>query len=89
MKVLKTLSIASGIGALALAATLFQTAGAQQQSAPSVQTQTPTRTAQTPQRRTTRSYSYAPNRGLEPGPNTPTWKRADSKVKFRYGTYPY
>lgn len=89
MKVLKSLSIAAGIGAVALAATLFQTAGAQEQSAPSVQTQAPARTVQAPQRRTTRSYSYAPNRGLEPGPNTPTWKRADSKVKFRYGYYPY
>lgn len=87
MSIVKRLSILSGAAVLALAAVYVQAGAAEQNTAP--QTQQPRRTAA--QRRNYRSYSYEPSRGGDVGPraSSPTWQRADSKVKFRYGTYPY
>ncbi len=89
MSIVKRLSLVSAAAVLALAAAYVPASA--QNTAP--QTQQPRRTAtQTAaQRRNYRSYSYEPSRGGDVGPraSSPTWQRADSKVKFRYGTYPY
>jgi hypothetical protein len=90
MTVLKKLSLLSGVAALVVAALYVQASAAQQGS--TVQTQPRRTTSQAAnQRRSYRSYSYEPSRGGDVAPRAaaPTWSRADSKVKFRYGYYPY
>jgi hypothetical protein len=90
MTVLKKLSLLSGVAALVVAALYVQASAAQQGS--TVRTQPRRTTSQAAnQRRSYRSYSYEPSRGGDVAPRAaaPTWSRADSKVKFRYGYYPY
>lgn len=92
MKIVKRLSIVSGAVLLALGA-LYVQASAQNTSNSSVQNQQPRTTARSTaeQRRNYRAYSYEPWRGgdIAVRAKSPTWQRADSKVKFRYGTAPY
>jgi hypothetical protein len=96
MRILKRLSVVSGIVAIGLMASMVQMGGAQE-SKSSAQTQTQaqnqqrTNSRQSAQRRSQRSYSYLPSRGgdISGRASTPTWSRADSKAKFRYGSYPY
>jgi hypothetical protein len=96
MKVLKSLSILSGVGVVALSMA-FATARAEQAQSSTAKAQTQPRTtartttARTNARRNYRAYSYEPSRGGDVAPRvgSPTYTRADSKVKFRYGSYPY
>ncbi|HVU89062.1 MAG TPA: hypothetical protein VHD36_17190 [Pirellulales bacterium] len=92
MKFVKRLSILSGAALLTLGA-LSVPAGAQNTTSSSVQNQQPRTTARTTaqQRRNYRAYSYEPSRGgdISVRASSPTWQRADSKVKFRYGPAPY
>ncbi|HEY4307964.1 MAG TPA: hypothetical protein VGN12_00805 [Pirellulales bacterium] len=91
MSVFKRLSLLSAVAVVTVAA-VYSQAGAAQQSGNS-STQARPRTAQqtAAQRRNYRAYSYEPSRGGDVGPraSADSWKRADSKVKFRYGYYPY
>jgi hypothetical protein len=91
MKIVKRLSIVSGAVLLALSA-LYVQASAQNTENSSVQNQPRTTARSTAQqRRNYRAYSYEPWRGgdIAVRASSPTWQRADSKVKFRYGTAPY
>jgi hypothetical protein len=92
MKIVKRLSIVSGAALLALSA-LYVQASAQNTTNSSVQNQQPRTTARSTsqQRRNYRAYSYEPSRGGDVSlrASSPTWQRADSKVKFRYGPAPY
>jgi hypothetical protein len=92
MRILKSLSLVSGIVALGLSAAMVQVGGAQDTNK-SVQAQSQPRTNSraAAQRRSYRSYSYEPDRGgdISGRASTPTWSRADTKAKFRYGVYPY
>lgn len=91
MRIVKSLSLLGGIGALALSASFVvaDDSTVPSTAAPQAQTQPRTTARTTNTRRTYRSYSYEPSRGGDIGARVPTWSRADSKVKFRYGTYPY
>jgi len=90
MRIVKGVSFLCGIGALALSASLALADGsAAPNTTNKAQVQPRTNTQATATRRSYRSYSYEPNRGGDIGARVPTWSRADSKVKFRYGVYPY
>jgi hypothetical protein len=102
MRFYKFLVVSTGVAAIAIAALVTQANAADGQQATTkapvakAQTQAPVTTVQpaqaTAQRRTYRSYSYEPqyNTGnFGRSYRGPTWARADSKVKFRYGVYPY
>jgi hypothetical protein len=92
MKVLKKLSLLSGVAALVVAALYVEASAAQQSGTAQGQSQPRRTTSQAAnQRRSYRSYSYEPSRGgdVAPRASSPTWSRADSKVKARYGYYPY
>jgi hypothetical protein len=99
---MRTFLVSTGVAAIAIAALVTQANAADgqktttKQPVAQAQTQAPARTAQpaqaTAQRRTYRSYSYEPQYSSNNFGRTyrgPTWARADSKVKFRYGTFPY
>ena len=90
MTVLKRMSLLSGAAVLALSAAYSQANAADQTGTTQVQPQRTTARAAA-QRRSYRSYSYEPSRGgdVSRRASSPTWARADSKVKFRYGYYPY
>jgi hypothetical protein len=100
MRFSKFLVVSTGVAAIAIVALVAQANAADGQQAAKapaakVQTQTPAKAVQpataTAQRRTYRSYSYEPQYNNNSGRSYrgPTWARADSKVKFRYGVYPY
>ncbi len=88
MKFSKFLSVVAGTAFLALAVQYVQAIEPNGNGSQQVQTQRPRASAQ---RRSYRSYSYEPSRGGDVAPRvgSPTWSRADSKVKSRYGYYPY
>ncbi|HEY2838626.1 MAG TPA: hypothetical protein VGJ26_05740 [Pirellulales bacterium] len=102
MRFSKFLVVSTGVAAIAIVALVSQANAADGQQAAAkqpvakAQVQTPARAAQpaqaTAQRRTYRSYSYEPqynNGNFGRSYRGPTWARADSKVKFRYGSFPY
>jgi hypothetical protein len=102
MRFYKLLVVSTGVAAIAIAALVTQANAADGQAAKTkapaakVQTQAPATAVQPAQaaapRRTYRSYSYEPqynNGNFGRSYRGPTWARADSKVKFRYGSYPY
>jgi len=89
MKFSKMLSAVAGLAFLALAVSYVQAIEPNDNGAQQVQTQRAPRASA--QRRSYRAYSYEPSRGGDVAPrvSSPTWNRADSKVKARYGYYPY
>jgi len=92
MKILKSLSILSGVGALALTVAFASARADETKATAKAQTQPQRTTARAnAQRRSQRSYSYQPSRGgdISGRASTPSYTRADTKVKFRYGAYPY
>jgi hypothetical protein len=92
MKVLKSLSILSGVGAMVLAVAFASARADETTTAVKAQSQPQRTTARTSAaRRSQRAYSYEPSRGgdIARRAASPSFTRADTKVKFRYGSYPY
>ena len=91
MKILKSIALLSGVAALALTVAFASARADEPKTTAKAQTQPQRTTARTNARRSYRSYSYEPSRGgdISGRAASPSYTRADTKVKFRYGSYPY
>ena len=91
MKFVKFLSVVSAAALLYLGVAFTVNADDASTANSQIQSQPRATARSTAQRRNYRAYSYEPSRGGDVArrASSPTWSRADSKVKFRYGYYPY